>query len=94
MGLKPRPVGLPAQDRQLVTQHKDLQLLRPLAAPEQHNQLEQPADDAYTSDKPKNELPQDGLRRYRDINTPPSHERPPRPRPSFCTPLGTSIGAR
>lgn len=34
---------LPPQDRQLVTQHEDLELLRALAAPEQHDQLEQTA---------------------------------------------------
>jgi hypothetical protein len=33
-GLEPRPASMPAQHRQLVTQHKDLQLLRALAAPE------------------------------------------------------------
>ena len=35
--LEARPASMPAQDRQLVTQHKDLQLLRALTAPEQHN---------------------------------------------------------
>jgi hypothetical protein len=35
-----RPPRLPPQNRQLVTQHEDLQFLRALAAPEQHDQLE------------------------------------------------------
>jgi hypothetical protein len=35
-----RPLHLPPHDRELVPQNQDLQLLRALAAPEQHDQLE------------------------------------------------------
>jgi hypothetical protein len=38
-----RPPHLPPQDRQLVPQHQDLELLRALATREQHDQLEQTA---------------------------------------------------
>ena len=41
--LERRPVHLPPQDRQLVAQHEDLQLLRTFAAREQHYQRESPA---------------------------------------------------
>jgi hypothetical protein len=41
--LESRPVDLPAKDRQLVAEHEDLQLLRSVAAPNEHDQLEQPA---------------------------------------------------
>jgi hypothetical protein len=40
---EPRPPYLPTQDRQFMTQRKDLQLLRPIATREQHQQPEQPA---------------------------------------------------
>ena len=43
-----------------MAQHKDLQLLRALAAPEQHDQLKQPADDDVPSDKPKDNLQKTG----------------------------------
>jgi len=49
-----RPSNLPPQDRQLVPQHKDLELLRALAAPEQNHQLEQPTHTStYTNDLAK-----------------------------------------
>jgi hypothetical protein len=35
-----RPPHLPPQNRQLMPQHQDLQLLRAIAAPEQHQQRE------------------------------------------------------
>jgi hypothetical protein len=43
--LEPRLFRLPAKNRQLVPKHKNLQLFRPLATPEQHDQLQQAADD-------------------------------------------------
>jgi hypothetical protein len=43
--LEPRPADLPAKNRQLVPQHENLQLLRPLTTPEEHHQLQQAADD-------------------------------------------------
>ena len=36
---------LSAKDRQLVSEHKDLQLLRSVTSPEEHRQLQQAADD-------------------------------------------------
>lgn len=43
--LEPRLFGLPTKNRQLVPEHKNLQLLRPLTTPNQHDQLQQAADD-------------------------------------------------
>ena len=45
MRLEPRLADLPAQDRQLVAEHENLELLRTIAAREQHDQLQQPTDD-------------------------------------------------
>jgi hypothetical protein len=44
--LEPRPPDLPAKNRQLVPEHEDLKLLRPVTAPEQNDQLQQPADNS------------------------------------------------
>jgi len=43
VGLEPRPADLAAKDRQLVPEHEDLELLRSVAAAEEHDQLEQAA---------------------------------------------------
>jgi hypothetical protein len=43
--LESRLPGLPAKDRQLMAEHEDLQLLRSVAASDEHDQLEQAADD-------------------------------------------------
>ena len=59
--LEARPVRLPTQDRQRVARHEDLQLFRALAAPEQHDQLEQPADDDVHERQAQGRPPQDGL---------------------------------
>jgi hypothetical protein len=42
--LQSRPARLPAKNRQLVSEHEDLQLLRSITAANEHDQLEQPAD--------------------------------------------------
>jgi hypothetical protein len=42
---EPRLTDLPAKDRQLVPEHKNLQLLRTITAPDENDQLQQPADD-------------------------------------------------
>ncbi len=44
-GLEPRLADLPAEDRQLVAEHEDLELLRLIAARDEHDQVEQPADE-------------------------------------------------
>jgi hypothetical protein len=43
--LEARPPGLAAKDRQLMAQHQNLELLRSILAPEEHEQFEQAADD-------------------------------------------------
>jgi hypothetical protein len=43
--LEPRRADLPAKNRQLMPEHENLQLLRPVTTPEEHYQLEQAADD-------------------------------------------------
>ena len=43
--LEPRLANLPAKNRQLVPEHENLELLRPLATPEEHHELQQAADD-------------------------------------------------
>jgi hypothetical protein len=43
--LESRLFGLPAKNRQLVPEHENLELLRPLATPKEHDQLQQAADD-------------------------------------------------
>src|SRR6266511_2852143 len=43
--LEPRPLRLPVQDRELVPQHEDFQLLRPRRPATEDHQLEQTAND-------------------------------------------------
>jgi hypothetical protein len=43
--LKARPPDVAAKDRQLVPEHENLQLLRPIASSTEHHQLQQPAYD-------------------------------------------------
>jgi hypothetical protein len=43
VGLEPRLADLPAEDRQLVAEHEDLELLLTVAAGEEHDQRQQPA---------------------------------------------------
>jgi hypothetical protein len=45
VSLETRPPGLAAQDRQLMAQHQNLELLGSILAPEEHEQFEQAADD-------------------------------------------------
>jgi hypothetical protein len=45
VGLEPWLANLPAQNRQLVAEHQDLELLPTVAAGDEHDQLQQPADD-------------------------------------------------
>jgi hypothetical protein len=45
MGLEPRLADLPAEDRQLVAEHENLEFLRPFLPTEEHDQLQQPAHD-------------------------------------------------
>lgn len=61
MRLEPRPAHLPAQDRQLLTKDRDLQLLRALAAREEHDESEQPAGDDVDNRHDQERPPQDGL---------------------------------
>ncbi len=43
--LEPRAPDLTAKNRQLVAEHENLQLLRSIASPDEHNQLQQATDD-------------------------------------------------
>jgi hypothetical protein len=43
--LEPRAADLTAKDRQLMAEHENLELLRSIPATEQHEQLQQTADD-------------------------------------------------
>jgi hypothetical protein len=45
MHLESRAADLTAKDRQLMAQHQNLELLGSILAPEEHEQLEQAADD-------------------------------------------------
>jgi len=45
VGLEAWPLDLAVKNRQLVAEHKNLQLLGSVAAPEEHDQLKQAADD-------------------------------------------------
>ena len=67
-----------------MTQHEDLELLRALAAREQHNQLKQPADDHVNDRHDQERPPQDGL-----PTLPRPQQAAPVPaqrRPNLCTP--------
>jgi hypothetical protein len=43
--LEPRLADLPAENRQLMPEHENFQLLRAIAASDHHDQLQQPADE-------------------------------------------------
>jgi hypothetical protein len=43
--LEPWSFDLPAKDRQLVAEHEDLELLRSVSSPEEHDQLKHTTDD-------------------------------------------------
>jgi hypothetical protein len=57
---KPRPVDLAAKDREFVAEYKDLQLLRAIAAAEEHDQLEQAADNEVKRGHTQRRPPTDG----------------------------------
>jgi len=44
LGLDPRPVDLAPKNRQLVPEHENLQLLRSVAAADEHDQLQKATD--------------------------------------------------
>jgi hypothetical protein len=85
-----RPPHLSPQDRQLVPQHEDLELLRALAAPEQHHQLEQTADEEVHHRHGQAQPPEDGKRRrYPDLSR--SRRRAQSgAEPGLCTPRPTA----
>src|SRR5438067_1897823 len=58
--LKPRPVDLAAKDRDLVAEDKDLELLRSVAAAEEHDQFEQAADNDVEGGHKQRRPPTDG----------------------------------
>jgi hypothetical protein len=58
-GREPRPGNLSTQNRQLVTQDENLQLLRTLAPAEQHDELKQTADDSVRQ-RPEQAQPPEG----------------------------------
>jgi hypothetical protein len=67
MRLKPRLTDLPAEDRQLVAKHENLELLPTIAAGEEHDQLQQPAnEDVERRHKQRRPPAERGHRRYRD----------------------------
>jgi hypothetical protein len=88
--LEPRPVHLPPQDRQLVTQPEDLQLLRTFAAREQHDQREQPAREDVQKRRDQ-EQPSTGGDPDATPTAPGQHLRYPKRRPSLCTPRDRSV---
>jgi hypothetical protein len=45
MELKSLLLALPAKNRQLVLEHENLEFLRPLTTPKEHDQLQQAADE-------------------------------------------------
>jgi hypothetical protein len=47
--LEARTADLTAKDRQLVAEYEDLELLRSVSSPEEHDQLEHTADDKVQS---------------------------------------------
>jgi hypothetical protein len=59
--LEPRLADLSAKDRQLVPEHEDLQLLRPLASAEKHDKLEQAAEDDVDDRHKQRRPPTDGI---------------------------------
>jgi hypothetical protein len=75
-----RPPHLPPQNRQLVPQHQDLELLRALAAREQQDQLEQTAGKDVHQRQGHEQPPGDGT--------------PTLPRPQPCAPPQLTPGAK
>ena len=60
MRLEARPADLAAEDRQLVAEHEDLQLLGSIAAAEEHDELEQATDDDVEGGHKQRRPPADG----------------------------------
>jgi hypothetical protein len=58
--LESRLPSLPAEDRQLVAEHENLQFLRSVAASDEHDQLQQPADDDVQGWRKHSDLQQTG----------------------------------
>jgi hypothetical protein len=58
--LEPRPPDLTAKDRQHVAEHENLQLLRSITSPDEHDQLQQATDDNVEADTRKGDLQQTG----------------------------------
>jgi hypothetical protein len=75
--LEARPPDLAAENRQLVAEHEDLELLGSLAAAEEHDELEQATDDDVQGGHKQRRPPADGRRRrYSPLNSPrPSPDR-------------------
>jgi hypothetical protein len=69
--LEPRPVDLPAKDRKLVAEQENLELLRSIAASDEHDQLQQAADDDVQGRHKQRRPPADAdARRYRRLSSP------------------------
>jgi hypothetical protein len=87
------PPRLPAQDRQLVPQHEDLEFHRAVAAREQQHEREQPAGDDVDEQHEHGQPPRRDRRRYRAPSEP-----TPRPRAvppdRVCAPHGLRCPAR
>jgi hypothetical protein len=59
--LEPRLADLPAKNRQLVPEHEDLQLFRPLTPAEKNDQLEQAVEDDVDDRHKQRRPPTDGV---------------------------------
>jgi hypothetical protein len=81
--LEPRSPDLPPQDRQLVAQHQDLQLLGALPAPEEHHQRNRRRARTDTDDRTKDDLQRTGCPTL--SRRQPSAPTPTRGRTGLCT---------
>ena len=61
MWLEPRLADLPAKNRQLVTEHQNLQVLRPLRTAKKKDKLEHAADDEVDGRRKQRRPPRDGI---------------------------------
>jgi hypothetical protein len=81
--VEPRLADLPAKNRQLVAEHENLQLLRPVTAPDEHHQLQQSAGENVQRRHKQRRPPADGAA---DVTSGSSASAP---HPThFCTPRG------
>jgi hypothetical protein len=80
--LEPRATGLPTEDRQLVPKHKDLKLLRTIAASKQQQKRQQPTDHEVEQRHKQRRPPKTG----EPTLPPPRKPDSDKSRPNFRTP--------